>query len=147
MLKLSLCRDQDLIFTAENFTTSVVESKTVFVVEYYSKMCGSCKEFEPIWSRVASSIESEYGIGRVNIDSKEGMKLAKQQGILKLGIPAVQVVAGSHSSVVMAGKSLSQAELQKSISQTAQRYKSTKHPDTGLYVHSDFFSENKLGEF
>lgn len=128
----------------DNFTSDVVESKHVFVLEYYSKMCGSCKEFEPIWEHVANSIDNEYRIGRVNIDSKEGMSLAKKQGFLKLGIPAVQVVAGSHSEIVMAGKPMSQAALQRSISATAQRYQPTKHPETGLYIHSEFYSENKM---
>ena len=80
----------DRLLTVDNWS-EVLVSKNVWVVEYYSNMCGSCKEFEKTWGKLARSLESEYAIARVSIDSKPGMALAKAQGVLSKGIPAVQV--------------------------------------------------------
>ena len=115
-------------------------------MEYYSKMCGSCKEFEPTWNQLATSLENEYKIARVSIDSKPGMQLAKQQGVLKRGIPAVQIVAGSHSDILMAGKVESLASLKAKVASAATRYKAVRHSDTGLMVHSEFYTEHTSGD-
>jgi thiol-disulfide isomerase/thioredoxin len=136
-------RPQDALFTSDNFVSNVVQSGNVHVIEYFSKMCGSCKEFEPTWDQVANSIENEYRIGRVNIDTKEGMRLAKEQGILKRGIPAIQVVAGKDSSIVMAGKLLGFSDILQSISTINQGFNSKKHPGTGLFMRPGFDTMNE----
>lgn len=41
-------------------------------------MCGSCKEFDPTFTKLAKHFEKEVSIGRVNIDKPEGMKLAQE---------------------------------------------------------------------
>jgi thioredoxin-like negative regulator of GroEL len=105
-------------------------------------MCGSCKDFEPIWTQLATSLETEYKVVRVSIDSKPGMQLAKQQGVLKRGIPAVQIVAGSHSDILMAGKVESLASLKAKVASAALRYKAVRHGATGLMVHSEFYTEH-----
>ena len=37
---------------AINFNEKVISSDTVWVVEFYSQMCGACEEFEPTWNKV-----------------------------------------------------------------------------------------------
>ena len=90
----------------------------------------------------ASSLESEYKVVRVSIDSKPGMQLAKQQGVLQKGIPAVQIVAGSHADILMAGKIESLSSLKVKVGNAARRYNAVRHDETGLYVHSEFYTEN-----
>ena len=92
--------DEGLMLTSNNWGTEVLASKNVWIVEYYSKMCGSCKEFTPTWDALKSSLSGEYRTARVCIDSKPGMKLAKDQGVLAKGIPAVQVRVRHRSALI-----------------------------------------------
>lgn len=75
---------------ADTFVETVVDSDKVWVVEFYSSMCGSCQEFAPIWKKVKGAFTNvEYG--EVNIDQKPGMELAQRLGALEEGIPLVRV--------------------------------------------------------
>ena len=95
-----------------------------------------------MWDQLASSLETEFRVARVSIDSKPGMKLAREQGVLKRGIPAVQIVAGSHSELLMAGKTEPLAKLKVKVAEAAKKYNSKRHDETGLWVHSEFYTEH-----
>jgi hypothetical protein len=131
------------MLTADNWASNVLKSKNLFIIEYFSSKCGSCKEFSKTWDKLIPSIDKEFRVARVNIDSKAGTKLAKEQGVLKLGIPAVQIVAGNHGSVIMAGQADSLLTLQSKIKESAVKFHATKNIDTGFWQHSDFFIEAK----
>ncbi len=75
------------------------------------------------------------------IVTKEGSQLAKEQGVLKRGIPAVQLVAGSHSNILMAGKLEELGALRAAIQNDVKRYRATINPVTKLLVHSEFYFE------
>ena len=60
------------------------------MLEFYSEMCGSCKEFEPTWAKLAARIKRMH-LGRVNIDTAGGKRLARRLGVLDGGIPAVYI--------------------------------------------------------
>ena len=64
----------------------------ILVVKFYSKMCGSCKEFAPIWTEFTTATPSIHSFGEVDIDTAEGMQLAQEMGVLEEGIPNVRVV-------------------------------------------------------
>ena len=61
-----------------NFGEVVTASRQPFVIEFYSEMCGSCKEFAPTWHAFAARLESVagLGLGRVCVDKPPGVKLA-----------------------------------------------------------------------
>jgi thiol-disulfide isomerase/thioredoxin len=74
---------------ADTFRSKVLTSDEVYVVKFYSAMCGSCKEFNPAWERFeekAKNVET----AKINIDNKDAQSLAKELGILKEGIPNVR---------------------------------------------------------
>ena len=92
----------------ENYSDMVEASSDIWLVEYYSGMCGSCKEFLPTWHDVSTSFR-ELRAARVNIDDKAGMKLAQSQGVLDHGIPAVRLSGGGlggKAELLMGGKKL-----------------------------------------
>lgn len=97
--------DAEMMIDEDNFSSLVVNSDKVWILEYYSDKCGSCKEFLPTWHEVSKSM-SGLKLGRVNIDNKKGMKLAKDHGILNRGIPAVRVIHNKRGDgdIIMAGK-------------------------------------------
>ncbi len=131
--------------TVDTWKNVVADSRHLFIVEYYSDKCRSCKEFSPVWSTLASTTEKEYHVARVNIDTKSGLILAKKNSILQKGIPAIQVVAGSHSEVIMAGSLQKINTLLEKIKETTKRYKATKNNE-GLYTYGLFFTEIENAE-
>ena len=68
------------------------EDERAWLVEFYSPMCGSCKEFEPVFKRVSASLGQNIAVGTVNIDTKEGMNIAKSLGVLEEGLPNVRLM-------------------------------------------------------
>ena len=78
----------------DNFQSTVLDDSRVWVVEFYSGMCGSCQEFAPTWERLEKSLKS-VATGKVNIDTKPGMKIAESLGVLEGGIPHVRMFARS----------------------------------------------------
>ena len=62
----------------DNFTSTVIKSPNIWIIEYYSEMCGTCQEFYETWNLLTKSFEG-VKFGRVNIDDKKGMELAKQE--------------------------------------------------------------------
>ena len=66
----------------------VLRDRRVWIVDVYSGMCGSCKAFSPMWEEFASTLD-DVRIGRVNIDTDDGLKLADSLGVLEQGVPHV----------------------------------------------------------
>ena len=78
----------------------MISDDRVWLVEFYSDMCGSCKEFAPKWEKIEKSL-SNVATGKINIgiayslymfsflkeynivDNKAGMKIAKDLGVLQ----------------------------------------------------------------
>lgn len=73
-----------------SFASTVVDDERVWLVEFYSAMCGGCQEFEPTWIRLETYLTS-IATGRINIDDKLGMKLAAKLGVLDDGVPHVRL--------------------------------------------------------
>jgi len=68
------------------------DDERAWLVEFHSPMCGSCKEFEPVFKRVSASLGQNIAVGTVNIDTKEGMSIAKSLGVLEEGLPNVRLM-------------------------------------------------------
>ena len=93
--------EHDVTFGAEN-----IDDERVWLVEFYSTMCGSCKEFSSVWSKVDASIRSIV-TAQVNIDFPEGMEMAKKLKVLEEGVPNVKLLHSKHSNsgtTIMSGR-------------------------------------------
>ena len=60
---------------AINFDEVVLGSDEVWMLEFYSDMCGSCKQFTPKYVQLAQN-HPTIRSGNVNIDKADGMRLA-----------------------------------------------------------------------
>eukprot|EP00295_Goniomonas_pacifica_P010170 CAMPEP_0175844372 /NCGR_PEP_ID=MMETSP0107_2-20121207/21608_1 /TAXON_ID=195067 ORGANISM="Goniomonas pacifica, Strain CCMP1869" /NCGR_SAMPLE_ID=MMETSP0107_2 /ASSEMBLY_ACC=CAM_ASM_000203 /LENGTH=118 /DNA_ID=CAMNT_0017158763 /DNA_START=96 /DNA_END=452 /DNA_ORIENTATION=+ len=71
----------------------MINSNEVWVVEYFSSRCGSCKDFAPKWEEAAERLQKEarVNVAGFNIDEKPNMKHAEKSGYLSAGIPSVRV--------------------------------------------------------
>lgn len=52
--------------TEENFTSEVLESKNVVMVDFGAEWCGPCKVLEPIMEKVAE--EASFVVFKVDVD-------------------------------------------------------------------------------
>ena len=77
----------------ENFDNEVNLSKEIWLIEFYSEKCGTCKEFYPIWIELTKNI-NYLKIGRVNIDNEKGLNIASRLNALENGIPCVKLNYG-----------------------------------------------------
>lgn len=78
------------------FKTTVLDDDRVWMVEFYSAMCGGCKEFASTWERLEKAYltgtsTGAIASGKINIDDKQGMKLAQELGVLDDGVPHVRL--------------------------------------------------------
>jgi len=129
---ISLSLQADVNLNNSNYKEEVLDSHEAWLIEYYSEMCGSCKQFSPIWDSTVKNIK-KLKIGRVNIDDKLGMELAKQMGVLNEGIPCVRLVHGKNGEqvTVMAGDITNQnifvnalkAKVAKHLSKSEEMYR------------------------
>ena len=67
---------EEVAITNENFASVVTESGKPWVIEFYSEMCGSCKEFAPTWHAFADKVSARARVlsranGRANETGSE----------------------------------------------------------------------------
>ena len=74
----------------EAFDASVISDDRVWLVEFYSSMCGSCQEYAPVWDKISKSLKNVV-TAKINVDSKEGAKLADRLGVFAEGLPNVRL--------------------------------------------------------
>lgn len=80
----------------------LVADDAVVLVEFYSKYCGSCKEFSAHWHRLEEEFKGKLKLARVKIDDSGPMKVAQKAGALNGGIPHVRLLtATDETSVVL----------------------------------------------
>lgn len=120
----------------ETFKSDVQNGERVHLIEYFSPMCGSCKEFTPIFAEVCAKAQN-YGVicEKVDIDTSEGMALAMEQHILAEGIPNVRVYhtkgTDSRGERIMVGDVKPAAEIISLIHKATHRL--VKDPE-GFYL-------------
>lgn len=94
----------------------IVKDERVLAVEFYSPMCGSCKEFAGTWAQLETKLKSVI-TAKVNIDTAHGMDIAKTQQVLEEGIPNVRLYksSGGKSVSLMKGDLRSAKDLLQHI--------------------------------
>ena len=77
----------------DNYDNEVNLSKEIWLIEFYSGKCSTCKEFSSIWTQLIKDI-NYLKIGRVNIDEPKGINLATKLNALDNGIPCIRLNYG-----------------------------------------------------
>ena len=80
----------------DNYENEINSSKEIWLVEFYSGKCSTCKEFSSIWDKLVKDI-NYINIGRVNIDEQKGLNLATKLNALDNGIPCVRLDLGKNN--------------------------------------------------
>ncbi|KAG7653103.1 Thioredoxin domain [Arabidopsis suecica] len=81
---------------SSNFDELVVESKELWIVEFFAPWCGHCKKLAPEWKKAANKLQGKVKLGHVNCDAEQSIKSRfKVQGF-----PTILVFGADKSSPV-----------------------------------------------
>ncbi len=93
LLISSVVNSDVLKIDIDNYDKEVNLSKEIWLIEFYSEKCSTCKEFSHVWNELVKKI-NYIRIGRVNIDEPKGINLANKLNALENGIPCVRLNYG-----------------------------------------------------
>ncbi len=57
-----------LTLTDQNFQSEVLDSDKPVLVDFWAEWCGPCKMIGPVIDQVASELDGEAKVGKVNVD-------------------------------------------------------------------------------
>ena len=69
-------------FTTENFSTEVLASDKVVLVDFYADWCGPCRMVAPIVEQIAEEYADRAVVGKLNVDENE--EIAVRYGVMSI---------------------------------------------------------------
>ena len=80
--------DKDVVaLTSATFQHEVLESKDIWLVEFYAPWCGHCQALEPHWNEAATKLKGKVRLGKV--DATAEASLAQKYNVK--GYPTIKV--------------------------------------------------------
>ena len=76
-----------IVLTESSFDETVLNSKDMWLVEFYAPWCGHCKSLKPEWAKAATLLKGQVKVAKV--DSTVETRLASKYGIQ--GYPSIKI--------------------------------------------------------
>lgn len=80
-------KDEVMVLDATNFNALVMNSKDIWMVEFYAPWCGHCKALEPEWKQAASNLKGQVRFAKVDCTVEQ--QLGQRFGVQ--GYPTIKV--------------------------------------------------------
>jgi thiol-disulfide isomerase/thioredoxin len=120
-LCVAACAESTTKLTAANFAAEVdahTGEPYVWVVKFYSEMCGSCQALVPTWDKLRESVPGVHW-GEVSIDEKENVALASKYGVLDEGIPNIKLfTADGQAQPILTGDTIVASDMSEAAALT-----------------------------
>lgn len=75
-----------IVLTDDNFS-QVLESKDLWLIEFYAPWCGHCKQLAPAWAKAATKLKGQVKVAKV--DATENQALGSRYGVK--GYPTIKI--------------------------------------------------------
>jgi protein disulfide-isomerase A6 len=64
----SAAGDNVVVLDEMSFNPAVLQSKDIWIVEFYAPWCGHCKALEPEYKQAAKNLKGQVKLGKVDCD-------------------------------------------------------------------------------
>ena len=81
--------DEVVVLDADNFDNLVMNSKDIWMVEFYAPWCGHCKALEPEWKIAAGKLKGQVKLGKMDVDDDKNKQIGSRFGVT--GFPTIKV--------------------------------------------------------
>uniref|UniRef100_A0A8C9X5N3 Protein disulfide-isomerase A6 n=1 Tax=Sander lucioperca TaxID=283035 RepID=A0A8C9X5N3_SANLU len=79
--------DDVVVLTPSNFNKEVIQSDSLWLVEFYAPWCGHCQHLTPDWKKAATALKGIVKVGAVDADQHKS--LGGQYGVR--GFPTIKI--------------------------------------------------------
>ncbi|XP_006903376.1 PREDICTED: protein disulfide-isomerase A6-like [Elephantulus edwardii] len=79
--------DDVIELTPSNFNREVIQSDSLWLIEFYAPWCGHCQRLTPEWKKVATALKGTVKVGAVDADKHQS--LGGQYGVQ--GFPTIKI--------------------------------------------------------
>ncbi|RNA30103.1 disulfide-isomerase A6 [Brachionus plicatilis] len=106
--------DDVIQLTASDFSSKVLSSSDLWLVEFYAPWCGHCKNLAPEWAKAAKALKGVVKVAAIDMDKEQS--IGSTYGIK--GFPTIKLFAANKNSPVdYAGGRTAQAIVDEALSQ------------------------------
>ncbi|KAM4521568.1 protein disulfide-isomerase A6 [Odontesthes bonariensis] len=86
--------DDVIELTPSNFNREVIQSDSLWLVEFYAPWCGHCKSLVPEWKKAATALKGVVKVGAVDADQHKS--LGGQYGVR--GFPTIKIFGANKNN-------------------------------------------------
>ncbi|XP_058469880.1 protein disulfide-isomerase A6 isoform X2 [Solea solea] len=83
--------DDVVELTVSNFNREVIQSDSLWLIEFYAPWCGHCQSLAPDWKKAATALKGIVKVGAVDADQHKS--LGGQYGVR--GFPTIKIFGGN----------------------------------------------------
>lgn len=106
--------DDVIQLTAADFSSKIIPSSDLWLVEFYAPWCGHCKNLAPEWAKAAKALKGIVKVAAIDMDKEQS--IGSTYGIR--GFPTIKIFgANKNSPIDYNGGRTAQAIVDEAISQ------------------------------